>query len=257
MMTSQHTQAFGSALVAEDSEPYRRLIQLYLEDLGYRVVAVSDGLEAVNAFEKGGYRLLVIDLSMPKLGGLEVIPIVRKRQGCEPLTVIVLSGYDSTARYRECLEAGADAVLIKPVKRESLLEAIRGSQSPERPRPTSDNAGEKRLLNEASLKELEEDTSRFMLPKLVVRLLAESQEHVWSIQNLAQRGDTRQCSRLAHSLKTSAATIGADLLSQSARQLELACQRDDREEVLALAMELNQILRDTQHAYETRLLRRH
>ncbi len=232
MMASQHSQTFGSALVAEDSEPYRRLIQLYLEDLGYRVVAVSDGLEAVNAFEKGGYRLVVIDLSMPKLGGLEVIPIVRKRQGCEPLTVIVLSGYDSTARYRECLEAGADAVLIKPVKRESLLEAIRGSQSPE-------------------------DTSRFMLPKLVVRLLAESQEHVWSIQNLAQRGDTRQCSRLAHSLKTSAATIGADLLSQSARQLELACQRDDREEVLALAMELNQILRDTQHAYETRLLRRH
>jgi two-component system sensor histidine kinase/response regulator len=242
------------ALLAEDSESYRRLIRLHLVGFGYRVEEVSDGREAVDAFAPGRHQLLVADMSMPRLDGPEAVRMIRERQQGASLRVVMLTGHDSDSDRRVCLDAGADALLVKPVNRQDLLDAVRGDAPPpevdEAPPPMVEHT----LLNEARLKQLGEDTSPELLPKLVARILRESQDHVRSARDLAQRGEAAQCGRAAHALKTCAATIGADLLSQAARQLESACRRNSPAEILVFAMELDRLMQDTQKMFEDKII---
>ena len=65
-------------LVAEDDTDIVELLKLYLESNGFEVTSTYDGLEALDAFKKGNYDIIIADLMMPGLNGYELIKIVRE-----------------------------------------------------------------------------------------------------------------------------------------------------------------------------------
>lgn len=109
-------------LVADDSDFSQHLLRLLLERQGFEVVIADDGPRALALAEAGGFALLVLDLHMPGMHGLQVIE--RLRAGEEPiarhLPVIALSSDTSPAMRAACRGAGADEFLGKPIDGHAL-----------------------------------------------------------------------------------------------------------------------------------------
>jgi DNA-binding response OmpR family regulator len=115
----------GTILVADDEDDILSLLQVHLTRFGYQVVAAHDGEEAVRLAEEHRPMLAVLDVSMPKLDGLEVTR--RLRAGADgDLPVILLSALVQPADVERGLEAGANAYLRKPFTGEELRERIEG-----------------------------------------------------------------------------------------------------------------------------------
>jgi two-component system, OmpR family, phosphate regulon response regulator PhoB len=104
-------------LVVDDDEGVRTAVTWALEADGFTVIAVENGLAAIEVIESSPLSLVVLDLSLPGLGGLDILSRVRateERVGGWRLPVIVLSGRDSEMDRIVGLNLGADDYLVKP-----------------------------------------------------------------------------------------------------------------------------------------------
>ena len=114
----------GRVLLAEDEETVRRLGRRMLEQLGFQVITVADGAEAVEVFrrEHGDIALVVLDLTMPRMDGAEAVVAIRR---IDPHARILLaSGHSGEEVAGRFADAGISGVLQKPYTRASLREAI-------------------------------------------------------------------------------------------------------------------------------------
>jgi signal transduction histidine kinase/ActR/RegA family two-component response regulator len=114
-------------MLAEDHEINRRVIGLMLEALDVELTIVVDGLEAVSRFRPGGYDLVLMDMQMPRMGGLEAIGHIREAEnnaGAAPTPIVMLTANVLPEHEAAGLAAGANAFLTKPVNAVDLIETI-------------------------------------------------------------------------------------------------------------------------------------
>lgn len=115
-------------LIVDDEKSVRDAISMLLTREGYRVVPAECGHAAVSAIEAFTFDIVIVDIFMPGMDGLETISVLR--QDAPNLPIIVISGYDSGSGalgpdfFREAVERGATCCLRKPFSREQLLDAI-------------------------------------------------------------------------------------------------------------------------------------
>ena len=113
-------------LVAEDDRSSRRLITALLDGLGCQVDIAENGAEAVDAVRLMPYDLVLMDLNMPGLGGLDATRAIRRMSGRRAATPIVVLTGDAFDDTRErCLAAGSNDVMLKPISEQALRDAIR------------------------------------------------------------------------------------------------------------------------------------
>jgi len=113
-----------SVLIAEDNVSNQKVILSMLKRLGYQAHAVSNGREALQALEFGSYDVVLMDVRMPEMDGLEATRIIRKRWHNKML-IIAITAYALKGDREKCLEAGMDDYISKPVKMEELSEMLK------------------------------------------------------------------------------------------------------------------------------------
>ncbi|MFH0882562.1 MAG: PAS domain-containing protein [bacterium] len=101
-------------LVADDHQSNRLLIDHLLTTRGHRVVMVENGQQAVDAFEKGLFDVVVLDVQMPVMDGHEAIRHIRRLPGGDRVPIITLTAFAMRGDRLKSLEAGADAYIAKP-----------------------------------------------------------------------------------------------------------------------------------------------
>jgi len=111
-----------NTLVVDDDAKIRQLIRVNLEPRGYAVWEAADGLEAIKLIEKTPPDLMLLDLVMPVMGGIDVCLWTRERSD---LPIIVLSAQDEEHLKVRALDAGADDYIAKPFSYEELLARVR------------------------------------------------------------------------------------------------------------------------------------
>jgi signal transduction histidine kinase/CheY-like chemotaxis protein len=114
-------------MLAEDHDINRRVVALMLEGLDVDLTMAVDGLEAVNRFSPGAYDLILMDMQMPNMGGLEAIAHIRRTERAidAPATPIVMLTANALPEHQIAgLTAGADAFLTKPILAADLVETI-------------------------------------------------------------------------------------------------------------------------------------
>ncbi|MCR6597178.1 response regulator transcription factor [Bacillus halotolerans] len=115
----------GHILIVEDEEKIARVLQLELEYEGYSVTIKHNGSEGLNAATEGSYALLLLDVMLPGLSGLEVLRRLRKTDQETP--VILLTARDSVPDKVTGLDIGANDYVTKPFEIEELLARIRAA----------------------------------------------------------------------------------------------------------------------------------
>jgi CheY-like chemotaxis protein len=114
-----------SILVAEDNAVNRRLITKVLESAGHRVVPVSNGKEAVNTFGTEIFDLILMDMEMPDMDGLEATRAIRLNEPKDSrVAIYALTAHATAADREKCFQAGMDGFMTKPVEIDQVLKVI-------------------------------------------------------------------------------------------------------------------------------------
>ena len=112
----------GSVLLVEDEENLASLVRAYLEQEGYRVVWAGSGADALHTLETEPVRLVVLDLNLPDIDGLDVCKQIRARSS---VPVVMLTARDEEADRLAGLDAGADDYIGKPFSPRELVARMK------------------------------------------------------------------------------------------------------------------------------------
>jgi len=119
-------------LLVEDEEVSRLSAQVLLTRLGYEVVSVQDGLAAVEAYRKGRFQCVLMDIQMPLMNGVEATQAIRTletQEGRPRTRIVALTAYAMPGDREHFLASGMDDYVTKPVQPEALLLALRRAKS--------------------------------------------------------------------------------------------------------------------------------
>jgi phosphate regulon transcriptional regulator PhoB len=127
-------------LVIEDDPDIVELVRYNLENEGYQVESAEDGEAGLDALRQGGFDLVILDLMLPQLSGLEVCKEIRREKKLESLPVIMLTARGEEADRVIGLELGADDYLTKPFSVREIVARVkalmrRAGREPTQPDP--------------------------------------------------------------------------------------------------------------------------
>jgi two-component system, sensor histidine kinase RpfC len=209
-------------LIADDNATNREVLGKILERGGHDVTRVADGDQALDALEAGRFDIVLLDRNMPGLSGLETLQAIRlMTRGRERLPVIILSADVTVEAKRECLEAGADSFVPKPVEALRLLDELRAltagtpSETPRAvPVATQPNAAAE-IVNAETLSHLEDlGSTPDFLERLVGVFVADSLSLLAKMEAAVAARNFGEFRSHLHAMKGSAASIGTERLTR-------------------------------------------
>jgi len=115
----------GRVMVVDDEENIREVLSNYLESLGYEVLTATDGQNALDKFEAGSFDLIVSDLLMPAIDGLELLKQIREKD--KDVIFLMITGYPSIETAVEAIKKGAYDYITKPFHMEDVKLRIERS----------------------------------------------------------------------------------------------------------------------------------
>ena len=112
-------------LLAEDNVINQRMVTRILEKQGCTVTVAGTGKEAVSAFDKEQFDLILMDIQMPEMDGLAATQEIRKQSSIKKIPIIAMTGHATEEDREKCLEAGMDDYISKPIKPEMVFDKIK------------------------------------------------------------------------------------------------------------------------------------
>jgi GAF domain-containing protein/DNA-binding response OmpR family regulator len=237
-------------LLAEDNVVNQKLAIRLLEKLGYRADIAGNGLEALEALERQTYDLLLSDVQMPEMDGLEATrQILQRWPAGERPWIIAMTAEAMSGDRERCLAAGMNDYVAKPIRVDELVAAIK--RTPRRASGSSTRVADPSpdgLIDEAVLARLADGTGgdEGFVSELIEQFVADAPRLVAAARAGLDAGDAGEVRRAAHTLKSNAATFGAHALAGRSRELEDAAKRGAlegaSEQVDAVGSELDLVL---------------
>src|SRR5210317_1968642 len=111
-----------NVLIVDDDLSVRNTMDEYIANAGFSTLAASSAEEALELIEKNTFAVVITDIRLPGLGGLELTKVIKQKNGSD---VIVVTGYSDDYSYEEAINIGASDFVIKPVRLEELLLRLR------------------------------------------------------------------------------------------------------------------------------------
>ena len=190
--------ASGSVLVIEDNEFNRRLLGDILATWGQQVVLAENGQQGLQLLEQRAFDLVLLDIRMPGMDGMEVARRIRRREQEErqpPVPIIAITADVEAATFEACLGVGINAVLPKPVIPEQLAKVIYEQCAG----AIATSSGGEMLLNRQTCSDLNNNPERAR--QYLEMLLSDINDELECLQTALESGDRDGLGRAAHTLK--------------------------------------------------------
>ena len=215
-------------LLAEDNPVNQEVAVGLLETLDCTVTVVENGREAVDTVTNETFDLVLMDCQMPVMDGLDATRAIRVAEPSDKrLPIVALTANDFDHIRAECLAAGMDDLLGKPFTRQELNALLQRW----RPSITSEPAAEPMAALERQtstldpkpidmLRSLDPEGERRLVHRAISKFVDYSDELVSKLASAIAAGDVAEVSRIAHSMKSSSANLGATDLARQCADLE-------------------------------------
>ena len=212
-------------LVAEDNPVNQRLAVRLLEKWGHRVVVASNGREAVATAEKQDFDLLLMDVQMPQVDGLEATAAIRRREKATGahIPIIAVTARAMKGDRERCIEAGMDGYISKPIRGQELFKVL--EHLPPEPRGREAQPEVQALDLEAALARLDGD--RGLLAEMASLFVEDCPRMLAAIREAITCQDAQALARAAHRLKGSVSNFAAQAALDAALKVEMAAGRAD------------------------------
>ncbi len=222
-------------LLAEDNVVNQKVTLLTLKKMGYTASVASDGAEALEALHHVKYDLVLMDIQMPVMDGFEATQrIVEEWKENRP-RIIAITANAMKGDEEKCLAVGMDGYLSKPVRIEELQNILakwglaKQEYLPSPPQQLEDNIVDVQFnflnrlyeMNPAGLKQL------------IILYQKEAEKNFQEMERAIQENNFKMLSRTAHSLKGASLNLGGNLVGQSCKQVEIASDQKNVDEIHA------------------------
>jgi signal transduction histidine kinase/CheY-like chemotaxis protein len=236
-------------LLVEDGVINQKLAVRMLERKGHRVALACNGKEALALLAGRPFDVVLMDLQMPEMGGLEATAILRERErGTDQhLPIIAMTAHALRGDEERCLQAGMDGYVSKPIQPARLWEVMNAVLCKTPCRPTPAEPAARTVLDEHAL--LERCGGDVEMKREVIQLFLSEYPSQWAaIREAALARDAATLRSAAHTLKGTAGNFGAGRVVAAARRLEEQGASDTLGEADGVLRELEAALRELQEA---------
>ncbi|SBS27185.1 Signal transduction histidine-protein kinase BarA [Marinomonas aquimarina] len=229
-------------LLAEDNATNQLIAKELLQSEGAQVVIANNGQEAVELFHEQAFDLVLMDIQMPVMDGYDAAKAIRRVTDDTPIIAMTANALTSDRELAQ--EAGMNAHVSKPFQIEHLVDTILENLSKQEqntgvaPSQTGPSAAELQTLDPDSAL-LRMGSNHELYLATLRAFLVESETLIEGLPTVHDQADLEILVRSAHSIKGSAATIGAEVLSDVAYRLEVALRSSDRSAYQLIRCELD------------------
>ncbi len=203
-------------LLVEDGLMNQKIAMALLEKWGHHVTIAINGREAVDALKQPGFDLVLMDVQMPVLDGLEATIEIRNREKTSGghVPIVAMTARAMLGDREACLKSGMDGYVSKPIRKRELYAALQPFfvQSPVEDSPAV-------VVNWEDVLRLV-DNDRRLVAELIVAFRSEASKLIASIETAAQSADAKALRLSAHALKGSLRVFGVPSVSALAEHLE-------------------------------------
>lgn len=229
-------------LLAEDNLSNRKIGLLLLQRMGYRADVAGNGLEVADALHRQLYDVVLMDVQMPEMDGLEATRrICREWPPTRRPWIIAVTASAVQGDREMCLEAGMDDYISKPIRVEELAQALEkcqprssvtpaeiesheGTPSEMELAPPNPNSPPMTIIDSKVIQELQitaGESAATFLTDLIDCYFGESPKQLQAIKAAVAQGDANALRQTAHTLISSSASLGATTLASLCRELEV------------------------------------
>ncbi len=212
-------------LVAEDNPINRKAAARMIESLGHRADVVGNGLEALDAIQRQTYDIVLMDVQMPEMDGLDATRKIRAiMPGSEGPFIIAMTANAMQGDEEICLQAGMDEYLTKPIRAADLKSSLDrwSERHPEVVKPAyGDSSGDEEILS-GQLAELQDLGGDELVAELLAEFQLQMESDLTEIIAAARGLDYQDLLRLAHRMKGGSTTVGAVAVTAICIALERA-----------------------------------
>lgn len=204
-------------LLAEDGLTNQKLAVALLTRWGHQVEVAENGQEAVHAYERENFDLVLMDVQMPEMDGLEATACIRslEKKNGRHIPIVAMTARAMTGDRDNCLEAGMDGYVAKPIRQRDLYQAIAKYF------PTSPTAEAVEVAVDWSEILNATGGDRQVLGDLIATFLQEAPQLLSDLEQGIRAGDTTIVNRAAHTLKSNLKLFGAASVAEIAQRIEL------------------------------------
>ena len=255
-------------LLAEDNITNQQVALGILKKLGLRADAVANGAEAVKALETIPYDLVLMDVQMPEMDGLEATRQIRNPQSAVPnhqIPIIAMTAHAMQGDRERCLEAGMNDYVTKPVAPQALAEALEkwlpketAGTTDQAPMTAEGTASVSTLRNsEAPVFDRAGMMARLMDDEDLARTVTEGflddiPRQIEALRGYLEAGDAPGAERQAHTIKGASANVGGEALRAVAFEMEKAGKAGDLDAVEARMADLESAVRPVEGSDDKR-----
>jgi two-component system sensor histidine kinase/response regulator len=198
-----------------------------LEKWGHKVTVANNGLEAVEQSANGKFDLILMDVQMPELDGLDATKSIRRREDRtgEHIPIVAMTAHAMKGDRERCLEAGMDDYLMKPIRADELfraLERIGGNSIPIDVHESAVATSNDRVNWDSAQLAVNHDAE--LLRDVLEAFLEEGPQLVETMLDSANSNDSKRFQRAAHTLKSGLRMFGVSPLDSDVEQLELSAK---------------------------------
>ncbi len=256
-------------LIAEDNSTNAMITRVMLAEAGYELDVVTDGAQALKAVAEKDYDLVLMDIGMPVMDGVEAAARIRQLPGRKAnVPIIALTAHVLKDHRMPAMMRDMDDYIAKPVRRDTMLKTVASwalglrtriayihrtddirdpssagaNETNTRPRDREDGEGDSvPMLDTAALDQLRNDTSPQILLELIEDFLLSTDGRIEALKEATCRQNPEDLCLHAHALGSSAATFGARRLYALVGDIEAACKNQDYQRAYALAAQIDRI----------------
>jgi len=211
-------------LLVEDNRVNQKLAVTLLEKWGHRVVLANNGIEAVELARQRQFDLILMDLQMPDMNGLEATKLIRRHETIGHTPIIAMTANAMSEDRQRCLDAGMDDYIAKPLNIDKLRAMLNGLSVAVKPDSVVVSGEVDAPFDyEAALN----STDAWVIQTIGQAFLDESVAQMAAIEQSIELGDKTLLLRGAHTLRGLVGNFNAKKIEDIAREIELHAGRDD------------------------------
>jgi two-component system sensor histidine kinase/response regulator len=216
-------------LLVEDNDINQQIASELLTGVGAQVDIASNGQEAIDRLEQGGtpppYDVVLMDLQMPVMDGHEATTIIRSNLRTATLPVVAMTAHATIEERQQCLEAGMDGHIAKPIDPRLLFDTVaryRRGSTPDAATPAGDTDAAIPPLTTINVEEglARVAGNRKLFVSVLRQFLERQADTAGAISRALSAGDNATARRLAHTLKGLGGSLGAKPLQSAAGDVE-------------------------------------
>ncbi|SFM60258.1 PAS domain S-box protein [Methanolobus profundi] len=233
-------------LLVEDNIVNQHVAQGMLQKIGIVADVVNNGLEAIDALETIDYDIVLMDIQMPEMDGLEACRHIRNRQSSvhdHAIPIIAMTAHAMKGDMEKCLEAGMSDYISKPISintlSEKLVKWLKPSEMKEHHPDNEPDENDKHLIFDKQyfMGNIMHDTN--MARKVIEIFNKNTPDQIEELKKAIIRKDKEEIIKHSHSLKGSSASVGGMALSNIAAEIENGAMTDDMDSIQDMVEKLN------------------